>query len=118
MVTDPTLVKEFSVTLYPNSVFFIPLSTNRLYTHEIKPSVLPIDKIPVRMGYVIRCSKTVATAKEDGIYIDDIKMTPITEKDTSELRTLYLKENSTDDMIDYGDIYFSMNEGDYLAPIE
>jgi hypothetical protein len=51
-VIDESFVKEFSVTLYPNSVFIIPLSTNRLYTHEIKPSVLNIDKIPMRMGYV------------------------------------------------------------------
>lgn len=27
------LTQEFSVPLYPNSVFAIPLSTNRLYTH-------------------------------------------------------------------------------------
>lgn len=33
-VTDPVLEKEFSVTLYPNSAFLIPLSTNRLYTQR------------------------------------------------------------------------------------
>ncbi|MEL6536558.1 MAG: hypothetical protein AAFQ98_14165 [Bacteroidota bacterium] len=39
-VEVPALVPEFSVTLYPNSAFIIPLSTNRLYTHEIRPSRL------------------------------------------------------------------------------
>lgn len=33
LVKDDKFVKEFTVTLYPNSVFVIPLSTNRLYTH-------------------------------------------------------------------------------------
>jgi len=28
-----SLPKNFTVTLYPNSVFIIPLSTNRIYTH-------------------------------------------------------------------------------------
>src|SRR5690606_19207153 len=46
----------FEICLYPNSVFAISLETNRLYTHEICPSVLPIEHLPVRMGYVIRCS--------------------------------------------------------------
>src|SRR5690606_15009020 len=68
-VTDSDLVKSFDVVLYPNSVFMISLSTNRLYTHEIIPSVLPIDRIPVRMGYVIRCSKTKAVYKDDKTYM-------------------------------------------------
>jgi len=48
--------EKFSVPLYPNSVLLIPLSTNRTYTHEIVPSTLPVARIPVRLGYVIRCS--------------------------------------------------------------
>ena len=114
---DPSLVKEFSITLYPNSVFIIPLSTNRLYTHEIRPSVLPIDKIPVRMGYVIRCSKTRATYKDAQVFIDNVALKPATENDIIELRKVYLQENATTDLINYGDIYFSMNGGDYLQPI-
>ena len=51
--------KSFDLTLYPNSVFMIPLSTNRLYTHEIIPSTLEVYKIPTRLGYVARCSKTI-----------------------------------------------------------
>lgn len=31
------LPAQFTLTLYPDSVFFMPLSTNRLYTHEIRP---------------------------------------------------------------------------------
>ena len=42
-VEQPGLVPEFSVTLYPNSVLMIPLSTNRLYTHAIRPSALNVD---------------------------------------------------------------------------
>lgn len=36
----PDLPDSFSLTLYPGSVFFMPLSTNRLYTHEIRASAL------------------------------------------------------------------------------
>jgi len=54
------MVEQFDVTLYPNSVFIMALDMNRLYTHEICPSTLPISKLPIRMGYVIRCSKTQA----------------------------------------------------------
>lgn len=34
------LPAQFTLTLYPGSVFFMPLSTNRLYVHEIVPSEL------------------------------------------------------------------------------
>jgi hypothetical protein len=116
--SDPNLVNEFDVVLYPNSVFIIPLSCNREFTHEIKPSVLPKDKIPVRMGYVIRCSKTEVVFKDGQTYIGDVKLEPMTDNDATELRKLYLKENATDEMVEYGDVYFSMNQGDYLKPIE
>lgn len=115
------LVKEFTVKLYPNSVFVIPLSTNRLYTHEIKPSTLPIDKIPVRMGYVVRCSKTKAVYKNNQTYIDNngkyIKLENGNVNDIKKIRDLYFKENTTDEVIDYGNVYFSMNSGDYKKPI-
>ena len=39
-----------------------------------------------------------------------------TEKDIKHLKDLYSKENATTDMIDYSDIYFSFNQGDYLMP--
>ena len=65
----PHHTPSFDVTLYPNSLFIISLETNRLYTHEIKPSCLPIEQIPTRIGYVMRCSKTLALHKDDQTYI-------------------------------------------------
>ena len=125
-VKDTTLVPQFSVTLYPNSVFVIPLSTNRQYTHEIKPSGLPIDKIPTRLGYVIRSSKTRAMHKHGQTYIcvsqdaknDEWKpLREITDDDIETIRTLYYEENTTDEIINYGDVFVSMNEGDYKQPL-
>jgi len=120
-VKDESLVKEFSITLYPNSVFLIPLSTNRLYTHEIRPSVLNIDKTPVRMGYVIRCSNLEAVYKNDKTYIKEngtlIKLEQMSNDDMADLRNSYYKENKTEKTIDYGKIHFSMNSGDYKKPI-
>ena len=113
-------MKEFSVTLYPNSVFIIPLSTNRMYTHEIRPSTLPIGKLPARMGYIIRCSKTRAVFRDECAYIDEdgkcVKLQKITEQNIKELRNLYYEENVTDNVIEYSDIYYSMNDGDYKKP--
>jgi hypothetical protein len=120
-VKDESLVKEFSVTLYPHSVFIIPILTNRLYTHEIKPSILPIDTIPTRMGYVIRCSKTEAVYKDGRTHIKTrngelLPMRDITDQDMLQIKRLYFDENVTDRVIDYGDVLVSMNEGDYLCP--
>jgi hypothetical protein len=64
-VTDPAFTPRFDVRLYPNSVFLMSLVTNRLYTHEIVPSSLPVDKLPTRMGYVIRCSNTHAVFNDE-----------------------------------------------------
>lgn len=69
------------------------------------------------MGYVIRCSKTRATYKDAQVFIDNVALKPATENDIIELRKVYLQENATTDLINYGDIYFSMNGGDYLQPI-
>ncbi|WP_312305934.1 hypothetical protein [Chryseobacterium sp.] len=120
-VEDDALEKEFSVTLYPDSAFLIPLSTNRLYTHEIRPSVLGVDQIPVRMGYVVRCSNLEAMhtegqtyIKENGQYIQLEEMTPELRE---QLRNSYYEENSTEHMIEYGKVHFSMNSGDYEKPI-
>ncbi|MGJ8759411.1 MAG: hypothetical protein ACSHXA_02640 [Polaribacter sp.] len=120
-VKDATLVKEFSVTLYPNSVFLIPLSTNRLYTHEIRPSVLDIDLIPIRMGYVIRCSNLEAVYTNNQTYIkQEDKLVQLEAMDTEnlvDLRTSYYEENKTVKRVDYGKVHFSMNTGDYKKPI-
>ena len=120
-VDDDTLVKHFSVTLYPNSVFLIPLSTNRFYTHEIKPSVLNIDRIPIRLGYVVRCSDLEASYINGQTYITEdgelIKLEQIGEGDMGNLRDSYYKENRTEEKVKYGKVHFSMNSGDYKKPI-
>ena len=120
-VKDPNLKKNFSVTLYPNSVFIIPLTTNRLYTHEIVPSCLPADKIPTRMGYVIRCSNVMGVHKNGQTYISyGNKYKPLkdaTDDDINNLKSMYYKENVADDIVNYGELYFSMNSGDYKMPI-
>lgn len=125
------LVGEFDVVLYPNSAFFISLETNRLYTHEIRPSVLPSDKIPTRLGYVVRCSSTRALWKDGQTWLQprdresdgkDSKVSlaplePITDDARQRLRDLYYRENSTTDPVHYGEVLFSMNQGDYLQPV-
>ncbi len=120
-VKDAHLDKEFSVLLYPNSVFFIPLSTNRLYTHEIKPSILNVEQIPTRLGYVARCSKTEALYMNYKTYIQEngafVPMEEMTEKSRLDLKNTYKEENQTENRIQYGKVFFSMNAGDYQKPI-
>jgi hypothetical protein len=112
---------EFTLTLYPGSVFFMPLSTNRLYTHEIQASVLDAEMLPTRLGYVVRCSKTEAVHAHGRTFLDlDGQRVPLeapTEAGMNALRELYATENRSDVFVDYGDRFrFSMNEGDYRAP--
>jgi hypothetical protein len=136
------LTKQFDIVLYPNSIFLISLKTNRLYTHEIVPSGLPIDKIPIRMGYVIRCSKTQAIYKNNKTFlimpnksvesvesvksvesdksVETDKLVELTEPDTDEitrLKNLYFRENMTSEKIIYNGFNFSLNKGDYKKPI-
>ncbi|MFE9478310.1 hypothetical protein ACFYNM_06845 [Streptomyces spororaveus] len=115
------LPQQFSFTLYPGSVFFMPLSTNRLYTHEIRPSTLGADVLPTRLGYVVRCSSTEAVHKNGHTFLkatgDWVELGPSTPEGMDELRRLYAEENRTSSFIDYGDRFlFSMNTGDYVAP--
>lgn len=123
-VSDSSLPTSFHVKLYPNSLFVIPLSTNRLYTHEIRPSALPSEMTPTRLGYVIRCSKTLATFDMDenktkitGVCLDENP----TQDDVNLLRQLYFEENMTSKIINYDDhrnhLNFSLNKGDYMKPI-
>lgn len=121
-VKDHLLTPEFEIKLYPGSAFVIPLSTNRLYTHEICPSVLNVEQIPTRMGYVIRCSKTEALHKDGKTYIvnQDNSLTELIEpceRDIDRLKDLYYKENTTADIVEYNGFNFSLNKGDYLAPL-
>ncbi|MGW4532416.1 hypothetical protein ACWEOI_15825 [Nocardia sp. NPDC004340] len=115
------LPAQFDLTLYPGSVFFMPLSTNRLYTHEIRPSVLDAELLPTRLGYVVRCSNTEAVHKNGRTFLDRagdlVQLEPPTQEGMDELRRLYAEENRTSSFIDYGDRFlFSMNTGDYVAP--
>lgn len=120
-VEDELLDKEFSVTLYPNSVFMIPLSTNRLYTHEIRPSALSAEIIPTRLGYVVRCSNLEAQYIHDQAYIREngelIKLELMTDDTRQELKDSYYEENISEKNIQYGKVHFSMNKGDYEKPI-
>ncbi|WP_228566464.1 hypothetical protein [Nocardia sp. SYP-A9097] len=115
------LPAQFTLILYPGSVFFMPLSTNRLYTHEIRPSTLDVESLPTRLGYVVRCSKTEAVHKNSQTFLDRagdlVELGPPTPEGMDELRRLYSQENRTSSFIDYGDQFlFSMNTGDYVAP--
>ncbi|MER7732633.1 hypothetical protein ABTX80_17280 [Streptomyces erythrochromogenes] len=119
--TTDALPSQFNVTLYPGSVFFMPLSTNRLYTHEIRPSTLDADMLPTRLGYVVRCSSTEAVHKNGSTFLkvadDLVELGQPTPAGMDELRGLYAEENRSSSFIDYGDRFlFSMNTGDYVAP--
>ncbi|MBD0674874.1 hypothetical protein [Streptomyces sp. CBMA156] len=115
------LPDRFTLTLHPGSVFFMPLSTNRLYTHEIRPSALDAELLPTRLGYVVRCSNAEAVHRDGRTFLkkggDLVKLRPPTQAGLDELRRLYAEENRTSSFIDYGDAFpFSMNTGDYRAP--
>ncbi|MFF9143281.1 hypothetical protein ACF1BN_00265 [Streptomyces sp. NPDC014861] len=115
------LPAQFTLTLHPGSVFFMPLSTNRLYTHEIRPSALDAALIPTRLGYVVRCSSTEAVHRDGRTFLKrpggPAELGPPTPDGMDELRRLYSEENRTSSFIDYGDGFlFSMNTGDYRAP--
>jgi len=121
-----TLTPEFSVTLYPNSVFFMPLSTNRTYTHEIRPGALNAELLPSRLGYVVRCSATEAVHSKGQTFLKlphqcIVPLEPPTKGGMAELRALYHEENSSDTVVEYGveqgRFLFSMNSGDYEKPV-
>jgi hypothetical protein len=118
------LAEHFTLTLFPNSVFFMPLTTNRLYTHEIRSSALDAKVIPTRLGYVVRCSSTTAVhAPGKGTFLKGstgaLKQLQEPSLDgMRSLRELYLKENSSTEFIPYGEFLFSMNRGDYLEPTQ
>jgi hypothetical protein len=118
---DGTPSQKVEVLLPPGSVFIIPLSVNRAWTHETKPSSLPVDKIPTRMGYVMRCSNTWArfdpTLQTTVLEPEGLPLCPPTEKDLDLLRVLYFRENTSVHRVHYPrPVLFSMNRGDYLPP--
>jgi len=120
---DPhTSPDRFTITLYPNSVFLMPLSTNRRYTHEIVPSELEAARVPTRLGYVVRCSNADAVHEGGRTFLLEdnarVELEPPTPEGMIELRRLYAEENKTSALIDYRDSFrFSMNAGDYQPPI-
>ncbi|MFK0097709.1 hypothetical protein [Streptomyces sp. NPDC091040] len=123
---DPAAEREdrpaqFTLTLHPGSVFLMPLSTNRLYTHEVRPSTLNAEYLPTRLGYVVRCSSTEAVHRDGRTYLEGaagpVELEQPTEEGMAELRGLYAEENRSTSFIEYGDRFrFSMNAGDYRAP--
>ena len=119
---EDELPLDFTVRLYPGSVFVIPLSTNRLYTHEIRSSMLDAsESLPTRLGYVVRCSSTPAVHVDDQTWLarpePRVPLGPPTDEGVAELRTLYRLENQSTEWVDYGDRFsFSLNSGDYDAP--
>ena len=115
------LPAQFAITLYPGSVFFMPLSTNRLYTHEIQPSELHASLLPTRLGYVVRCSDTEAIHEDGRTFLatpdGKAALEAPTDEGMAELRRLYAEENKSTHPIVYGrHLRFSMNAGDYRAP--
>jgi hypothetical protein len=120
-VTDEGCEKRFEVVLHPHSVLLMPLKTNRLYTHEIVPSTLPIDRIPTRMGYVVRCSEREAVHRGGQCFLVKgeglVPLEPPDEEGTRRLKELYFRENTTSQPMRYDPFYFSLNRGDYLRPI-
>ncbi|MEV0191065.1 hypothetical protein AB0I39_21300 [Kitasatospora purpeofusca] len=116
-----SLPPQFTLTLHPGSVFLVPLSTNRLYTHEIRPSSLDAELLPTRLGYVVRCSSAEAVHRDGRTFLKTaggpVPLEPPTPAGMDELRRLYAEENRSASFVDYGDKFrFSMNTGDYLAP--
>lgn len=116
------LPEQFTITLYPNSVFFMPLSTNRLYTHEVVPANLDAARMPTRLGYVVRCSNAEAVHEHGRTFLVEAdgaraELEAPTQEGMAELRRLYAEENRTTTRVEYGDgLRFSMNAGDYQAP--
>jgi hypothetical protein len=68
------------------------------------------------MGYVIRCSKTEAVHRKGQTYVNENPLHTGSEAEIADLKAKYKEENLTDNLSDYGDVYFSMNKGDYLRP--
>lgn len=117
---DNKYKNKFEILLEPNSLYLLPLEMNQIYTHEISPSSLPVNLIPTRLGYVIRCSNTDAVHKDNKTYIiknnEYIELEQPTELKIADLKGLYRIENLTTTRPNYNNFYFSLNEGDYKCP--
>lgn len=121
VVDRPDLPRQFDVPLYPNSAFFISLETNRLFQHETVPPNIAVEDTPIRLGYVVRCSKQDAKFADGRMLIraPDGGWVPLeapTPDGVCALKELYKRENLTSDRIEYPFFPFSLNQGDYLEP--
>jgi hypothetical protein len=119
--SHPNLVRQCRIKMYANSLLIVGLDTNRLFTHEIKPSTLHVADIPVRLGYVMRCSKTLAVHRDGRTFIVDedgqqLELASITPESAHTIKTLYRDENITEQRVQYPLILTSLNEGDFLPP--
>jgi len=114
---DRQLKESFDVLLHPNSLLLMSLGTNRLYTHEIVPPQLPVERVPTRLGYVIRCSNVKAVSRGGRTYVDGKELVKPTREQVVDLKRLYWEENCSNDVVEYGRVDFSMNAGDYLPPV-
>lgn len=133
------LPKTWQAILFTGSVLFVPLSTNRWYTHRIVAGSRPVHELPTRIGYVARCSKTTAVSTlTDGTFLvvpsdegegeggvgggsgSGERRVPLvlpSADDIDRIRKLYKRENMETSVVDYGPVVpFSLNAGDYLRP--
>jgi hypothetical protein len=49
-IVRDNLLKDFDVVIQPNSLLLMDLRTNLLYTHEIVPPQLPVERVPTCLG--------------------------------------------------------------------
>lgn len=112
---------KFDLVLYPNSMFLMSLTGNRCYTHEIIPSCLPVAILPTRLGYILRCSKTVGMHVHGVAHIivdkEEKEIKQPTDAAMKEIKGLYFAENATSSVITYPSLICSLNSGDYKKPV-
>jgi len=81
------------------------------------PPQLPVERVPTRLGYVIRCSNVKAVSRNGQTFVDVRPLVQPTFEQVVDLKRLYKEENCSIDEVEYGRIDFSMNTGDYLPPM-
>lgn len=106
--------------LYPNSALFIDLDANRLYTHEIVPPMLEIQRIS-QLDYVIRCSNCTAEHKDGQTYVTSrtgevVPLRKANDMERNSLKNIYMAENTITIKPEYGFVDFTLNDGDLLPP--
>jgi hypothetical protein len=110
---DKYMRNSFTVTLYPNSLFVISLSTNRFYTHEV---IMPNTKKLTRVNYTLCSSKTWVLFRNRPYIYENGILTRMDKIGGERLEELCSKENNSSIKIDYPNVYCSLSEGDYKEP--